>query len=355
MGTTIGIRDTAFTINGRPTYPGRAWRGRSIEGLLFNSRMVQAIFDDACSRTQSLWRYPDTGEWDPDRNTDEFCEMLPQYRGHGLLGVTVGLQGGGSIYSPEVYDRYINSAYRPDGSFREAYFDRLARVLDAADRCGMVVIANYFYWKQAERIPDDDVICDITERVTQWLLGTGHRNILVDVANEADEFWGRELFAPRNIHHLIRIVQKTKKDGRRLLAGASSAGGQALPEGEWLAIEDFSLPHGNGLMPGELKVKIKRLRATSEYRRRPRPILINEDSPFLGNLESAVENYASWGVYCQGYGSEYRDRTDWTRREREDRFEDLSGFQTVPVNWGINTERKRGFFEKLSEITGERP
>ncbi len=36
---------------------------------------------------------------DPDRNTDDFCRMLPIYRGYGLLAVTVGMQGGGSIYT----------------------------------------------------------------------------------------------------------------------------------------------------------------------------------------------------------------------------------------------------------------
>jgi hypothetical protein len=28
------------------------------------------------------------------------------------------------------------------------------------------------------------------------------------------------------------------------------------------------------------------------------------------------------------------------------------GYQNVPVDWGINSERKREFFEKLKEITG---
>jgi hypothetical protein len=314
--------------------------------------MVQAIFDDECPETRHLWRYPDTGRWDPDRNTDEFCEMLPRYRDHGLLAVTVGLQGGGSIYSPDVYDRYINSAYRPDGSFKEPYFDRLLRVLAAADRCGMVVIVNYFYWKQVDKIPDDEVIFDITERVTEWLLETGHRNILVDVANEAGEFWDREPFRPDNIHRLIRAVQSVERDGHRLLAGASSGGGKALAEGEWLATEDFSAPHGNGLMPDELQEKIQMLRETPQFRERPRPVLINEDSIFTENLEAAVEQYASWGFYCQGYGSRYQDRMDWKERDREDRYEDLSGFQTVPVNWGINTANKRRFFDKIEEITG---
>jgi len=29
-----------------------------------------------------------------------------------------------------------------------------------------------------------------------------------------------------------------------------------------------------------------------------------------------------------------------------------AGYQSVPVNWGISSERKRSFFELLSEITG---
>jgi hypothetical protein len=31
------------------------------------------------------------------------------------------------------------------------------------------------------------------------------------------------------------------------------------------------------------------------------------------------------------------------------------GYQSVPVNWGISSARKRGFFNLLSEITGEKP
>jgi hypothetical protein len=37
---------------------------------------------------------------------------------------------------------------------------------------------------------------------------------------------------------------------------------------------------------------------------------------------------------------------------RESRYEELSGFQTVPVNWSVNTGHKRAFFERLREITG---
>lgn len=152
MKTEIQIEGNRFLINGRPTYEGISYKGTPVEGLLFSSRMVQAIFDDECEQTRHLWAYPDTGVWDPDRNTDEFCKMLPVYRSHGLLAVTVGLQGGGSVYTPEVYDRYINSAFTPDGKSKQPYFDRLLRVLKAADEAGMVVIVNYFYVKHARRM-----------------------------------------------------------------------------------------------------------------------------------------------------------------------------------------------------------
>ena len=87
--TKLEIRGEDFWIHGQPTYAGRSWTGNRIEGLLFNSRMIQATFDDLNPDTRDRWAYPDTGKWDPDRNTDEFVAMLPEYRRHGLLAVTV--------------------------------------------------------------------------------------------------------------------------------------------------------------------------------------------------------------------------------------------------------------------------
>lgn len=352
MSTEIAIDGTKFYINGRPTYEGRTYKNRSIEGLLMNSRMVQAIFDDECPETAPHWRYPDTGVWDPERNTDEFCAQLPVYRQHGLLAVTVGLQGGGSIYTPEIYSRYINSALTPDGALKPAYLDRLGRILDAADAAGMVVIVNYFYVQQMRHIPDDAVVDRVIESATDWLLRSGRRNILVDVVNESAPWWKRPIFEPENAHRLIEAVKSVTVNGRRLLTAISTGGGQQIATDPWMETEDFSLPHGNGLMPEELAAKIRRWREQEPYRRRPRPIVVNEDSVFVENLEAAVAEGASWGFYCQGYGSRYKDRMDWTVREREERYEELSGYQTVPVNWGINTPIKRAFFDRVRLITG---
>ena len=75
--TQVSIEAGKFLINGRPTYQGRTWQNHRIEGLLLNSRMVQGIFDDLNRETRPRWNYPDTGRWDPERNTLEFIAAMP--------------------------------------------------------------------------------------------------------------------------------------------------------------------------------------------------------------------------------------------------------------------------------------
>jgi hypothetical protein len=58
--TAISIKGKQFYINGELTYKGRYWQGNKIEGLLFNSRMVQGIFDDSNPETRDKFIYPDT-------------------------------------------------------------------------------------------------------------------------------------------------------------------------------------------------------------------------------------------------------------------------------------------------------
>jgi hypothetical protein len=350
MKTTISINGTDFYINGQPTYEGRYHEGHRVEGLLFNSRMVQAIFDDENPETVTHFQYPDTKKWDADRNTDEFCAALPLYREHGLLAVTVGLQGGGPIYTPEIYEHYINSAFAWDGSLKPAYFERLGRILATADEVGMVVIINYFYWQQNRRFVDDEAVRRATRQATEWLLESDYRNVLVDVNNEVKA--GSGLLQSKGIHELIAIIQNTILNERRLLVGTSIHPLNHFPPGDWPDFVDFFIPHGNDSPPDRLRKELRQLKAWQPYVANPRPILINEDSIDIRNLDVAVDEGVSWGYYSQGYGSQYRDqRWDWSIHKREPMVEYLSGFQTPPVNWGINTDLKQQFFDRVKEIT----
>src|SRR5271157_6000600 len=149
--TEVSIRGEQFFIDGQPTYAGRSYQGLNIEGLLMNVRAVQGIFDDLNPETRGRWAYPDTGQWDPERNTSEFIAAMPEWRRHGLLAFTINLQGGAPIgYAKE--QPWLNSAIAPDGALRPAYLNRLARILDRADELGMVAIVGYFYFGQDERI-----------------------------------------------------------------------------------------------------------------------------------------------------------------------------------------------------------
>jgi hypothetical protein len=87
--TELTIQGDAFYIDGRPTYAGRTFNGKRIEGLLMNARVVQGIFDDLNPETSSRWVYPDTKRWDPDRNTSEFVAAMPEWKRHGVLAFTI--------------------------------------------------------------------------------------------------------------------------------------------------------------------------------------------------------------------------------------------------------------------------
>src|SRR5438552_2826213 len=147
----------------------RVWGGRKIQGLLLNSRMVQGIFDDRNPETVKNWAYPDTGEWDAERNTREFVAAMPEWRRHGLLAFTINLQGG----SPRGYSKdqpWHNSAIEADGSLRSDYMNRLQRILDKADELGMAVVLGCFYFGQDERLRDEPGVVRATDNATNWLL-----------------------------------------------------------------------------------------------------------------------------------------------------------------------------------------
>jgi hypothetical protein len=53
--SAVSILQDQFLINGKPTYKGRTFADKKIEGLLLNARMVQGIFDDQNPATSGRW------------------------------------------------------------------------------------------------------------------------------------------------------------------------------------------------------------------------------------------------------------------------------------------------------------
>ncbi len=337
--TEISIRGDSFHINGRPTCEGRTWRGHKIEGLLFNSRMVQGIFDDLNPDTKQKWAYPDTGQWDPDRNTREFVEAMPVWRAHGLLAFTINLQGG----CPQGYCReqpWHNSAIEADGSLRTDYLSRLEKILDRADELGMVVILGIFYFGQDQRLNDEAAVLRAVDNVVDWLDRQRYRNVLIEVNNECNVSYDHAILKPERVHELLDRVKSRSHSSRRLLVSASYGGG-TIPRENLVRSADFLLLHGNGVSdPKVIAWMVREARKVPGYR--SMPILFNEDDHFdfdkpANNFSAAVSEYCSWGFFDPG------------KNNHQD------GYQCPPVQWGINTPRKRSFFDRLAEITGQAP
>jgi hypothetical protein len=232
--TITSIIGSDFLINGHRTYEGRVHEGRRIEGLLLNSRMVQAIFDDLNPKTRPLWDYPD-GPWDPERNSREFVAAMPAWRKHGLLGFTINLQGGSPYgYSGGKPQPWINSAFDEAGGLRADYLSRLAPVLDKADDLGMVSILGLFYYGQDQILADESAVLRACDTITDWLVGQGYANVLIEINNQADvadlgvgQYYHHDILLSGRVHELIRRVQQ-RSDGRvdnphrRLLAAPVS-------------------------------------------------------------------------------------------------------------------------------------
>ncbi len=340
--TEVAIRGDQFMINGKPTYEGRTWNGYRIEGLLLNSRMVQATFDDLNPESRSQWSYPDGKVYDADRNTTEFIAAMGDWRRHGLLAITLNLQGG----SPQGYSKvqpWHNSAFAADGSLRPDYMQRLKRVIDRADELGMVIILGYFYFGQDERLENEAAVKHGVDTATKWILDEGYRNVLVEVNNECDvKSYQHAILQPDRVHELIERVKSYQRVDYRLLVGTSYGGG-SIPRENVVRTSDFILIHGNGVKePPRIVEMIRNTRAVAGYR--PMPILFNEDDHFdfdqpQNNFVAAVSEYASWGYF------DYRMKNEG--------FDE--GFQSVPVNWTISSDRKKGFFNKVAEITDATP
>ena len=342
--TSVSIQGGAFLVNGRPTYPGRIYNGKKIEGLLFTSRMANAIIDDHNPETRGVWAYAD-GPWDPERNTNELIANLPRYRACGLTSIALNVQGG----SPVGYgwhQPWHTSGYTTDGSLLPAYAARLKRVIEAADANDMAVILGLFYISATPALAGEAAVVKAADAVTDLICEAGYTNVLVEIGNEADiPRWPYEIIKPVRSHELVERVQlrsrgHIKTPAGRLLVSTSFTTRDVPPE-SLLKAADYVLYHGNGLgTPQEVRKRAQQLRALPGYR--GQPLLINEDDHFdfdqpRNNFVAAIGEYASWGFF------------DF--RMRGEGFDD--GYQSVPVNWGAMSARKQGFFRLLSEITGE--
>jgi hypothetical protein len=336
--TIVSIKENMFFINGEPTFKGRSWKGFKIEGLLPNSRMVQGVFDDLNPKTVENWVYTDTKTWDPERNTNEFVAAMNQWYAHGLRSVTVNLQGG----SPMGYGNkeWYNSAFTPSGELKDDYMKRMDKILQKGDQIGMVVILGIFYFGQDQYLEDEEAVVKALDNTMEWLFDKGYRNVLIEVNNECNNVkYDHDILKQDHVQELILRIRNMEKNGYRYPV-STSFNGNTLPPSHILEVCDFVLLHGNGVNnPARITEMVQQTRNSEGYH--TMPVVFNEDDhyDFLkpeNNMLAAIQSYASWGYF------------DYRRKGES--FEE--GYQCPPVDWGINSKRKKAFFNFLKEITG---
>ena len=147
------------------------------------------------------------------------------------------------------------------------------------------------------------------------------------------------------MHELIYDSLSISDGEHRLLIGTSFTR-RECPSSEVLEASDFILLHGNGVdEPSGIAHMVERVRLSDAYR--GQPIVFNEDDHFefgspRNNFLEALESKASWGYFdpeaAANGGFAFGNYT--------------SGFQNPPINWTINTRRKKEFFNFLKQVVG---
>jgi len=301
--------------------------------------MVQGIFDDLNPETVDTWKYPDTGAWDADRNTNEFLASMESWKAHGLLAFTINLQGG-SPFGYSSHQPWHNSAIDSLGNLREDYMTRLAKIMDRADELGMVTILGIFYFGQDQRLQDENAVKAAVVKTVSWLHDRGYRNVLIEIANECNNrSYEMKIIKDDRVHELIELAQSIERKGYSYPV-AVSYNGNTLAGNKVIEVSDFILLHGNGVSdPARITEMVDLTRQAKSFT--PKPIIFNEDDHYefelpMNNMIAAFSAGASWGFF------------DFRRKGEPHE----AGYQSVPVEWGINHERKKAFFGALKRMTG---
>jgi hypothetical protein len=333
---------------------------------LFNLRTVHATFDDTRGKVPwwdddgsrpendhagyGAWRSPEAAE----ANTRRFIEALPRYRERGILAVNLNFQGGHPLqqktWIPEGKgsagarpnghrDFYHNSGFLPDGSIDANYAGRIASVIEACDRLGMVVILQLFYFGQDTVFQDEEAIRTAVDNAVEFIVGRGYRNVLVEIANEVMKgHYHHPILKPDRVDELIQRVRE-RSQGQILVSTSEAA---LLNPAQWTSEQidrvfeasDYVLLHGgDGIDHGqvgdrtEVARKIDLIQSRPWFQRSPRPIVFNESDGELA-FEAAIERGVSFGLHSGRYL-----QTMW------------------PPRWGIWKNEIMWFFRRVRELT----
>lgn len=309
MKTILAIEGNKFLLNGKKTYTEIPNCPEKYHGLLMNARFIQGVFKDV-EKPERFNRFGRT--FDPDRNTQELIAALPEWYEYGLRAFTVGFQGGGPCFT--IDSKTIeNNPFSPDGkSIAPDYLARMKKIIEAADELGMVVIVSCYYGPQSRFLKDDRAVMEGVKTACNWLRDEKFTNVIFEVANEHDIDAYKVHPILYNDSGIVELIEIAKRESGGIPVGCSSTGAYFSPE--ITNASDVILIHGNNMSRQVFYNQIRKVKELQPNR----PVVCNEDSQALSNMQVALDEGVSWGYYNNMTKQE--PPTPWGITEGEDTF-----------------------------------
>lgn len=205
-----------------------------------------------------------------------------------------------------------NNPFGTDGAQLDvAYAERMDRLIRGADALGMVVIVSFFYGAQTRFLRDGKAVRQAVVTASEFLRDGGYTNVLIEVANELNigDFKRHPIIQqPQGMASLIDLARASSGG----IAVGCSGGGYL--NREVAEASDFVLIHGNGTTRQRYYNMIQEVRSWGLNQ----PIVCNEDSQAIGQIDVAFETRTSWGYYNNMTKQE--PLTDWSITRGEDTF-----------------------------------
>ncbi len=316
--THLTIEGEKFLINEKVTYSEINGTRPGAQGLLMNARFIQGIFDDAMEPERfARWGH---GEWDAMANTERLIAALPEWYRYGLRAFTTGFQGGGPCFTIQNHT-IQNNPFGEDGLTLDAdYAERMDKLIRGADAVGMIVIVSFFYGSQTRWLKDGKAIRNAVTTASRFL--KGRPNVIIEVANEMNigSFANHPII--REPEGMAMLLDLARKESGGLPCGCSGGGGYY--NREVAEASDVILIHGNGCTRQRYHNMIQEVQSWNLNR----PIVCNEDSQAIGQLQVAYKTQTSWGYY-----------NNMTKQE-------------PPADWGITSGEDTFFAHRMAEGIG---
>lgn len=319
MSTTkLSIKGDKFLINESLVYS--EIDKCSYKGLLMNARFIQGVFDLEADAD----RFNRFGKvFDPEVNTNELIDHLPQWYEKGLRAITVGFQGGGPCFTIKNNTMKNHPYCMTDTGMviNEQYQRRMLRIIEAADAIGMVIIVSCFYPGQVNNFENGAQIIESVKAACRFINESGRENIILEICNEFDLCRKNPLIGTGEGMATLIHTAKQSLD-KAIPVGSSLSGGEF--DVAVAKASDVVLIHGNGCS----RQRYYNLIQTAKKHADGKPVLCNEDSQCIGNMLVSMDQGVSWGYY-----------NNMTKQE-------------PPVDWGITKGEDDYFARRLSFALG---